>query len=243
MSGTGRASTEGSTADAGGPTGTSSTSRTSATGARSADTSSTSTPAAGKPRGNYAKTAARRQDILQAGIDVFAEHGFRSGSIREIAARVGMSQAGLLHHFANKNELLAAVLAFRDERDRVNAGVELDAGIETIRGLVRLVEYNARVPGLVELHCVLSAEATSVEHPAHEHFVQRYEWMFSGISNAFRAMRDAGQLADGVDPDGSARAVIALMDGLQLQWLLRRDALDMAAETRRYLRPLLTVEL
>lgn len=237
MSGTGRTSTAGSTADAGGPTGTS------AVSGPAASTPAASTPAVGKPRGSYAKTAARRQDILEAGIDVFAEHGFRSGSIREIAARVGMSQAGLLHHFANKNELLAAVLAFRDERDRVNAGVELDAGIETIRGLVRLVEYNARVPGLVELHCVLSAEATSVEHPAHEHFVQRYEWMFSGISNAFRAMRDAGQLADGVDPDGSARAVIALMDGLQLQWLLRRDALDMAAETRRYLRPLLTVEL
>ena len=53
----------------------------------------------GKPRGSYAKTAARRREILEAGIEVFSANGFRSGSIRDIAERVGMSQAGLLHHF------------------------------------------------------------------------------------------------------------------------------------------------
>ena len=37
--------------------------------------------------------------------------------------------------------------------------------------------------------------------------------------------------------------LIAMMDGLQLQWLLDRDSVDMAEETRRSLRPLLTVEL
>lgn len=196
-----------------------------------------------RTRGSYAKTAARRREILEAGMDVFAEQGFRSGSLREVAERVGMSQAGLLHHFSNKNELLAAILDFRDERDREKSAIEIGSGIDGIRGLLRLVEHNMQVPGLVELHCVLSAEATSPDHPAHAHFVRRYSWLIEGMTVSFEIMAREGQLADGVDPGSAARMLIAMMDGLQLQWLLDRDSVDMAEETRRSLRPLLTVEI
>lgn len=197
-----------------------------------------------KPRGAYAKTAARRREILEAGMDVFATNGFRSGSIREIAELVGISQAGLLHHFSNKNELLAGVLELRDDRASEYVDTSAPAGIETIRGFVRLIDYNAREkPGLVELHCVLSAEATSPEHPAHDYFVRRYVWVESFLTDAFAAMRDAGQLAAGIDPASAARGMIAMSDGLQVQWLLHRDAVDMAQEMRSYLRPLLAVDL
>jgi AcrR family transcriptional regulator len=197
-----------------------------------------------KPRGAYAKTAGRRREILEAGMDVFATNGFRSGSIREIAEVVGMSQAGLLHHFSNKNELLAGVLELRDDRATEYVDTTAPASIETIRGFVRLIDYNARqVPGLVELHCVLSAEATSPEHPAHDYFVRRYNWVLSFLTAAVQAMQDNGQLAAGIDPASAARGMIAMSDGLQVQWLLDRDALDMAQEMRNYLRPLLTVDL
>jgi ubiquinone biosynthesis protein COQ9 len=65
---------------------------------------------AGKRRGPYAKTEEKRRVILDAALEVFAKSGYRSGSIRDIADRVGMSEAGLLHHFPNKSALLAAVL-------------------------------------------------------------------------------------------------------------------------------------
>ncbi len=198
----------------------------------------------GKTRGSYAKTPARRREILEAGIDVFSTSGFRSGSIREIAERVGMSQAGLLHHFANKSELLAAVLQLRDDRSAEVVPIDdAHAGIETVRGFVALIEYNATVPGLVELHCTLSAEATAAEHPAHQYFIDRYEFVVRQMRLAFERMHDAGQLSEGTTPDGAARAMVALSDGLQVQWLLDRSSVDMAEEMRRYLRGILTVEL
>jgi len=197
----------------------------------------------GKSRGSYAKTAGRRREILEAGIEVFANHGFRNGSLREVAERVGMSQAGLLHHFANKNELLAGVLALRDERSTALVSLEETPGIETIRGIARVAEYNAtNAPGLVELHCVLSAEATAPEHPAHQYFLDRYAWVVGLMAEAFTNAQAAGQLIDGVDPQSAARSLIALSDGLQVQWLLAPDSLNMAEEIRRYLRPLFTVE-
>lgn len=197
----------------------------------------------GKPRGTYAKTAGRRREILEAGIDVFSSNGFRSGSIREIAERVGMSQAGLLHHFSNKNELLAGVLELRDDESRRLSNLDSTDGLEHLRGLVSVVEYNASVPGLVELHCILSAEATSPDHPAHDYFVRRYKWVVGFTTTSFEIVKANGQLAPGIDPASAARSFVALMDGLQVQWLLDRDSIDMAEETRRYLRSLLTVEL
>jgi AcrR family transcriptional regulator len=197
---------------------------------------------AGKPRGPYVKTEKRRREILEAALEVFASGGYRSGSIRDVAAKVGMSEAGLLHHFPNKSALLTAVL---DQRDTVASGlVPLgdDAGIDTLIGLAELAEYNMTVPGLVELYCVLSAEATSPAHPAHDFFVQRYEWARSGIGRSLTRMGERGQLRDGIDPEVSARNILALMDGLQVQWLLDRDSVDMPTEIRAYIRSLTTMD-
>jgi AcrR family transcriptional regulator len=197
----------------------------------------------GRRRGAYAKTAERRREILEACIEVFAASGFRSGSIREIAERAGISQAGVLHHFANKSELLSAVLDLRDERALAfvptAAGVP---GIDTVRGYVALIEHNATVPGLVELHAVVSAEATAQDHPAHAYFTGRDERVVGTLTRAFRDMSASGQLRPGIDPDETARALIALTDGLQLQWLFHPDLVDMAGQLRTYLRQVSTEE-
>lgn len=62
-------------------------------------------------RGPYAKTPARRAAIVRAARDSFAEKGYAKASLRDIAERAGITHAGLLHHFRNKEELLAEVLA------------------------------------------------------------------------------------------------------------------------------------
>jgi hypothetical protein len=52
-------------------------------------------------RGPHGKTAARRVEILDAALALSGRSGYRSGSIREIAGAVGMSQAGLLQGMAS----------------------------------------------------------------------------------------------------------------------------------------------
>jgi AcrR family transcriptional regulator len=185
---------------------------------------------AGKPRGEYAKTGAKRIAILDAALEVFAESGYRAGSLRDVAVRVGMSEAGLLHHFPNKSTLLAGVLDRRDEHARDMVNFDGADGAATLRGLVELAAYNASVPGVVELYCVLSAEATSPDHPAHGYFLNRYENTRRNIAAAFQQLAADGRLAQDVSPPRAAIATIALMDGLQVQWLLDRSIIDMAEE-------------
>lgn len=193
-------------------------------------------------RGSYAKTEATRLTILEAALEVFAQGGYRAGSLREVAARVGMSEAGLLHHFPSKSALLAAVLGRRDEHAYAFVPFEETGNdpMETLRGLVRLAAYNASVPGVVELYCVLSAEATAPDHPAHDYFVSRYVWSTSRIASTFAALAERGALRPGVTPASAARSVVALMDGLQVQWLLDRDSVDMAADLRDHFTRLVT---
>lgn len=193
-------------------------------------TTDTTAPERRRRRGTYAKTEATRQAILDAALEVFSQSGYRAGSLRDIATRVGMSEAGLLHHFRNKSALLEAVLEERDARARALVPIESEDGTDVLRGLIELASHNASTPGVVELYTTLSAEATASDHPAHGYFVRRYEYTRGNIERSFRVLRDEGRLRLGMTPRRAAIMAVALMDGLQVQWLLDRDALDMAAE-------------
>lgn len=194
-------------------------------------------------RGEYAKTPERRQQIVDAAVEVFSSAGFHKGSIRDVAEKAGLSQAGLLHHYPSKEHLLEAVLTWRDSETRRLLGEPFPEGLDFLRGMVRAAEHNATTPELVELHVIVSAEGTSAEHPLRDYFVRRYASVVDLTRRAFERAATEGQVQPGVDCASAARTLVALMDGLQIQWLLDPDHVDMAADLRRYLQPLLTVEL
>lgn len=184
------------------------------------------TSAPPRRRGAYAKTAARQREILDAAVDVFAHQGFRGSSLRDIADRVGMSQPGLLHHFGTKEGLLTAVLAHRDQ--------QLSDGSTGIEALRASVSAAAAQPGLTRMFITLAAEATDPDHPAHEFFVERYRTAKDTFrTHIARAQRD-GYVSAADDPSALAEQLVAVMDGLQLQWLLD-DTLDLGAAFDRFL--------
>jgi len=52
----------------------------------------------------------RRQQIIETGLRVFAQHGFRGTTTRQLAQAAGITEALIFKHFADKNELYAAIL-------------------------------------------------------------------------------------------------------------------------------------
>jgi|GEM_PF-1157088 len=52
----------------------------------------------------------RKGEILDAALHVFAERGYASGSMREIAKRVGVSEPALYRHFTGKEALFLALI-------------------------------------------------------------------------------------------------------------------------------------
>ena len=192
-----------------------------------------STPAGGRgPRGPYAKTAARRTQILDVALEVFGRLGYRGGSLREIANRVGLSDTGVLHHFGSKQQLLIAVLEHRETLARRTRPAH--EGLALLNGLRELVAYNATMPGLIQLFVTLSAEATDPAHPAHDFFVARYEDVTQYFVDQLAAAREDGQISPHVDLTEAAQQLIAVVDGLQVQWLLN-DKVDMVAVFDQFL--------
>jgi len=192
-----------------------------------------------EPRG-YAKGRATRQAILDEAMALFGEVGYRSASLRGIAARSGITHPGLLHHFPTKQALLLAVLAHRDQVDAARFALDHEVGVAVLDSLVELTALNVTRPGIVELYCVLSAEATAREHPAHEYFAARYARTVSCLTDAFTHAVTVGDAPADLDPASAARRLVALMDGLQVQWLLDRDGVDMVADLRTHLSGQLT---
>jgi AcrR family transcriptional regulator len=191
--------------------------------------------------GHYTKGLVRRQAIVEAAADAFARGGFEGTSILQIAAAVGISRAGLLHHFESKEDLLMAVLVDRDVFRA--AGSRREGGIGVLRGMVRLAQRNEQRPGLVRLYVVLGAEATVADHPAHEYFAQHYARIIEGTTQALEGVRKAGLLRPDVEPGAFARDLVALQDGLQLQWLLRPEHTSIAAPLENVIQSALTRDL
>ena len=182
----------------------------------------------------YAKGRASRERILEAANEAFAERGYRGASLAAIADTVGLSQPGLLHHFPSKEELLWEVLRLRHERDleRVRRiAAERESYLEA---LVELGKENERSPGLVRLFTVLAAEAVDADHPGHGHFRDRYDELRRGVAESLAEEQRRGGVAAGLDVHLVAAELLAVFDGLQLQWLLDPESVDMVAALRDF---------
>jgi AcrR family transcriptional regulator len=179
-----------------------------------------------RPKGDAAATAARRESILDAALQVFAVAGFNGSSLKQVAEIVGITEAGILHHFKNKGILLIEVLKRREELTRRFSGLNHNDGIAQIVEWIAVQKENSTLPGIIELFTILSAEATAANHPAHEYFQQRYSKVTSNFTGMFTNLKNSNFLATDESPEDLGASLVALSDGLQLQWLLN-PAVDM----------------
>ncbi|WP_425583554.1 TetR family transcriptional regulator C-terminal domain-containing protein [Streptomyces macrosporus] len=172
-------------------------------------------------------------------METFAARGYNNASLAEIADRAGLTQAGVLHYFRSKALLLAGVLELRDRTDIELQGPERPRGLAFLRHLVDTARRNAEREGIVRMYAVLSAESVTEDHPAQEYFRDRYAGLRSLVVEALTEACERGEVREDLDVRDAANAVIAVMDGLQVQWLLSPDSVDMAASTERVISALL----
>jgi len=174
-----------------------------------------------------------RQKILDACVEAFSAGGFHGTTMKEIAQRAGISQTGLLHHFSGKAELLAEVLA---SHERETAKIVRDADdLHTLQAQLQVAHLNEARPGMVQLHTILSSEATVSDHPAHEVYRARYDNLRLHLTRIFAELRGRGRLKVDTEPEILANLLVAVMDGLQLQWLYNPGTVDVPASIESFI--------
>src|SRR5438876_2362662 len=111
--------------------------------------------------------ADRREAILAAALDVFAERGFHEASLDDVAARDGISKALIYEHFSSKRELQRELLeiyvhegmeratdaaaAAQSAEERLRAGIEAFlAFVEERPDAWRMLTLNIADPDVAE---------------------------------------------------------------------------------------------
>jgi AcrR family transcriptional regulator len=175
------------------------------------------------------RTRASREKIIQAATEFFARQGFRGAKLANIARAADLTEPGLLHHFPSKTHLLMEVLKERDRIDseRMRATLQKN-GNDFLEAGIELVEHNQTVPGLVQLFNLLVAESISPDHPAHEFFMERYRRERKHWVQAIVQAQQAGEVRSDIPAETLVVLIFAMMDGLQVQWLLEPEKIDMS---------------
>ena len=99
--------------------------------------------------------------------------------------------------------------------------------------LEQIVEFNAGRPGVVQTYTALAAESTTGQHPAREYFTERY----AAAREAFAELLSRSSATDcraDSRPSRRRRCSSPMLDGMQIQWLLAPDEVDMTAAYRNF---------
>lgn len=172
----------------------------------------------------------RRQQILDEATRLIGLQGYNGLTVQELARRCGLTNGGLLYYFESKEQLLIAILENRDKREAaiIHADLEIERATSgktnyarrTVLQIFRsIIARSAAQPELIRFHTVLQAEALNTEHPAYNHFLRREAAVLNDFAKAL-----AGHVNN---PDEAARQVLALIGGLEQQWLRADMAFDL----------------
>ena len=183
------------------------------------DAQATSTRRPGRPKAGSEDKKAR---ILAEALTLFSTRGYVGTSLADIARASDISKAGLLHHYSSKDQLLAAVL---DERDRrtMSRLPDGDEGAEVaLDAWVEMVAHNQRHPDGVALYTAMSAAVIDSDHQAHPWFRQHLMSAIAYLVDALERGKATGEVRADAPSEQIARKLVALSDGLQIQWLCAR---------------------
>ena len=164
----------------------------------------------------------RRRDLVEAALRVMARDGVAAASTRAITAEAGMAQSRFHYCFRSKAELLREVVETM-VRNQVTSVLGAGGDVRTaLRAYAQhlvdhpeqhllsyeLTQYALRTPGLAPLAA------------------QQYQAYLEGAAEVLAAL--------GIDDPSAPRLVVALLDGVTLQWLVDRDVEAAVAVLERF---------
>lgn len=183
-----------------------------------------------------ARGLVRRRQILDTSLELFAAGGYRSTSLATIAKAVGMTEAGVLHHFPSKEELFLAVLAHRDcaHPDARAHVAEPGGGMGSLSRIPALAQVLLEEPSLMRFDAVVTGESIAEGGAVRDYLRDRMRHIRSALANMLTEGILRGEFRSDIDPDLIATEIIAFMDGIQTQWLLDPKRIDLAAAYHHY---------
>ena len=176
----------------------------------------------------------KRARIVNAAVDIFAEKGFRTARVSDIARLAGVADGTIYLYFKSKEEILISI--FEEKMDLLLKGLRLTLADATNSPdkISRFAKFHL---GQVAANPAV-AEVLQVELRLSHKFLREYRpeklWEYLGIfEDIVRQGQKAGVFRDDVDPFVSSWSFFGGMDEIAMQWVLSKKSqridLDSAA--------------
>ena len=167
----------------------------------------------------------RRQQILEAAVEVIAERGACKTRIADVAERGGTSAPLVLYYFESKDRLLTEALAFAEDRLYLAIFAEMTDLETASEKLVRLIELSCGHESTAEilredlaLWTELWSRALRDEASARKRAALDRRWRRTIADIVLEGQRN-GEFAE-MDADKFAMFLASLLDGMVLQHML-----------------------
>lgn len=185
---------------------------------------------------------ARQDQILDAAFELFATIGVRATTLAAVAQKVGLSEAGVLHHFTSKDDLLLAVLA-RADSSLADTEAWLAApggGVESLRRLPATALLLTSNPLLARLRTIVTAESVVQDGAARRYVTERTRQIRDVVCGMLAEGVRRGEFAADTAVKTRAAEIVAFMEGIQIEWLLEPEAIDLVVAYESYVTALVT---
>ena len=170
-----------------------------------------------RPRRTRLTANDRRESILDAAAEVFAETGYRAGKVSDVAARIGVTEPVIFQNFGSKAALYAAVL----ERVAGQVGADLDKTLAEQHGSASDLLAHVLSPPQVEDHRpgpgahrgVLFADAASLAaDPAMAQPAREVARTLAGhLADLLRQGQADGSIRADADPEAAAWLLLSVL--------------------------------
>jgi AcrR family transcriptional regulator len=158
-----------------------------------------------------------RRSLIHAGLQVLADSGVDALTLREVARRAKVSQAAPYHHFADKADLVSAIVqhGFEDFAGALRAGADAVGGgaLQRLSGMgLAYVQFAVANPNLFRVLFRPELRGGSREQPAAETMERAGSAAYQVFLDAVRAAVEEGSVQGTVQD--VAVAALSIVHGL-----------------------------
>lgn len=183
------------------------------------------------PKVTEAHLQARRQQILDAATECFAEKGFHQTTMHDICQLAELSPGAVYRYFSSKEEIIEAMVEERRRQgiELMKAAGERNDTVQALDELARLFFAKLEDPKGCALDIALWSEAAS--NPAVRERLREYNRAVrSAFAEIVSGLQDSGVVNPSLDPEAVAQVHISFFEGLLVQ-----RAIDPELDVWKYL--------
>lgn len=164
----------------------------------------------------------RRQDVIDAALDIISRHGVEKLTTRALSEAVGIAQPTLFLHFGNKARMLVSVVdAIQARLQEGLKGLELErfTPLERLATVIRFhLKFIQNQPGIPRL--LFSEELQQGDPTFRVRMNEMVGFFLQYLARLITAAQEAGELRKDINAEQYACLLLGMIQGLAFRWIL-----------------------